>query len=124
MPASDDIQAMYAQFIALSREAFASGHLEMAYHALAGAMHAARGAGNAGWLAQVEAMASEQLAWVDAHDPDNRLSTISARRRGTQLLWTTLSHEAATSRKMAQTTSRLASPAYEPRPPVHHEGQG
>jgi hypothetical protein len=64
--------------LAISREAHARGQHEVAYHALTSALHAAYDARDRGALSAVAQEAAGQIAWMDDHAPEHRLSTTSA----------------------------------------------
>jgi hypothetical protein len=85
---------MYEQFIALNRAAFEGRHFDGAYHALDGALVCARDLQDADRLAAVEATATEQLAWIDAHDPAYHHSTAAAKTRGHASIFATLAAQA------------------------------
>ena len=74
-------RALSGRLFALSQEAHRGRHHEAAYHALVACMHAAHDDGDEATLITVEREAREQLAWIDEHVPDQRLSTASARER-------------------------------------------
>ena len=79
-----DLSRTYDVLMALNREAFAAGRYEIAYHALEAALWSAEGLGDDRRLAQVQALAAEQGAWIDANAPGHRLSSHSALGRTTQ----------------------------------------
>jgi hypothetical protein len=74
MPHSD-MGDTYEHLMAISREAVARGHYEVAYHALAAAMHVAEVLHDSTRLREVEGEAQEQMMWIDDRDPEHRLST-------------------------------------------------
>jgi len=98
----DDAATLYETALSLSRAAFAGRHYAMAYHALAGAMHAAFDHGDDERLVAVGNVAHEQGSWLDKHDPGNELSSRSAATRGSQSLWSSLQREVETRRQMLQ----------------------
>lgn len=69
---------LHAQLVAISRAAHAAGQHEVAYHSLMAALHAARDAEDVDGIAESVHEAREQIAWIDAHRPEHRLSTASA----------------------------------------------
>lgn len=71
---------LFERLLALGREAHHTGHHETAYHALTAAMHAAEDAGDVRALAEIGREVEAQIAWIDRHAPQHRLSTASARR--------------------------------------------
>lgn len=78
MPTRDAPPKLYGRFIALSRKACASGLYAAAYHALAAAMHCGIEARDAAQLAEVEAIAQDQLEWIDTHTPTHPRSRKSS----------------------------------------------
>ena len=67
MPEHPDTASLFAQCIALNREAFAAGYYNTAYHALAAALYVAHARQETEGLARVECLAVEQLAVIDAN---------------------------------------------------------
>jgi len=58
------------------------GEHQVAYHALAGVLHAAESLRQAEVLDRVAALAREHCKWIDLHDPLHPLSSQSASSRG------------------------------------------
>ena len=75
------VASIAERLLAVAREAHAVGGPEAAYHALAAGMHAADDTGDVRMLADIGREAEAQIAWIDAHAPEHRLSTLSASRR-------------------------------------------
>ena len=87
---------MYSRLMAISQEALVSAHEETAYHALTAAMHLADDLGDDQRLLAVERAAKAQLDWIDAHNPENRMSSQStAERKGVNLYYTLIKQAAA-----------------------------
>jgi hypothetical protein len=73
---------VYSSLIQINQKSFASAEYDVAYHALSGALHCAASLKDIKYLSQVEQLAGQQLAWIDAHDPEYDHSTHSASKRG------------------------------------------
>jgi hypothetical protein len=87
---------LYERLLALNREAFAAGSYEVAYHALAAAMHCAIELEAPELLSDVAQRASEQMTWIDEHVPEHTLSTRSAGQRGNTSVYGLLARQATT----------------------------
>jgi hypothetical protein len=85
---------LFAQLMALNREAFAAGYYSTAYHTLAAALHVAYAHHDAAGLAMVERLAGEQLALIDATAPAYEYSTQAAEARGHPSIFTMLARQA------------------------------
>ena len=94
------IRTMLERFLTLNHQAFATGHYAIAYHALAAALHTAQARQYAAGLAQVEALAQEQLATIDRTAPASEHSSHSAEARGHLSPFTLLAHEARAARRL------------------------
>jgi hypothetical protein len=94
MPEHPDTASLFAQCIALNREAFAAGYYNTAYHALAAALYVAHARQETEGLARVERLAVEQLAVIDATAPAYEYSTRSADASGLPSIFTMLAREA------------------------------
>lgn len=70
----------YEDLLRLSRAAHAARQHEVAYHALAAALHAADDGGDVHALAEVIREAEAQIGRIDRETPEHRLSTTSAGR--------------------------------------------
>jgi hypothetical protein len=68
--------------LAESRSALAAGMYEVAYHALAGALHGAEEASDDQRLRAIQAEATSQQNAVDERSPQHRLSRLSGKDRG------------------------------------------
>ena len=82
--------SMFARLMALSHEAARNGQYEVAYHALAAAMHSAELNQNLTELAEVAAVCAEQAAAVEAVKPAHSLSQSRAAARGTHPIYKSL----------------------------------
>jgi hypothetical protein len=89
------IADFYAPLFALSRDAHAIGEFEVAYHALVAAMHAVAEGDDVALLDAVEREARRQIAWIDEHAPEHRLSTSSAQKHAHPGVYAMLAREAA-----------------------------
>jgi hypothetical protein len=94
MPSNDE-RNLYSQLLVINRQAFTHAHYEVAYHALAAALHSAYDTGDQERLRDVQFIATSQRDWIDTHQPDHRLSTSSARARGQNSMFTMLERQAA-----------------------------
>jgi hypothetical protein len=73
---------LFETLLQINNVAFGNGQFDVAYHALAGALHAARDTGNEPGLREVTRLAEEQIADIDTHHPEYHHSTASATLRG------------------------------------------
>jgi len=89
--AESKLRDVYARLIQINQEMFADAEYDIAYHVLAGALHCAATLREINYLAQLEHLADDQLAWIDAHDPDYEHSTQSSARRGLTSIYKNLS---------------------------------
>ncbi len=78
----DSGRTIQHRLLALARDAHAGGLHEAAYHALAGALHAAEAAGDMATIAAVMREAATQVAWIDEHLPEHRMSSSSTAAHG------------------------------------------
>lgn len=78
----DSGRTIQHRLLALARDAHAGGLHEAAYHALAGALHAAEAARDLATVTAVMHEAATQLAWIDRHLPEHRMSSSSAASHG------------------------------------------
>jgi hypothetical protein len=70
------------ELLSASRQALAAGLYELAYHALAGALHGAESGGDGERLRAIEAEAGRQQGVVDTEATEHRLSRRGGRRHG------------------------------------------
>ena len=87
-----------ADLLSLGERAAAVGQYEVAYHALAAAMHAAKDAGDRAALDDALTMCEAQSAAIEAIRPPHGMSQLSAHRRGTEALDTSLHNTIASVR--------------------------
>src|SRR5262245_10715280 len=80
---SFDPHTGYGQILAFSRDAFAAGHAEVAYHLLMGCLHAAQTSGDTERLQEVAGAARSMLRALDESDPPHPLGTLGSQKRGT-----------------------------------------
>ena len=85
---------VYQQLLAINSEAHTSASYEVAYHALAAALHAAHGAHDEPGVLRVKKLAEEQIEWIDAHDSAHPLATASAAERGHATVYAMLAQQA------------------------------
>jgi DNA-binding IclR family transcriptional regulator len=71
----------------LHAEAREIGEHQVAYHALAGALHAAESLREVDMLEEVGALAREHGRWIDQNEPTHPLSSHSAALRGHQSIF-------------------------------------
>ena len=90
MTPDSDLSDTYERLLATSRAMTARGLYEVAYHALAAAMHCAEALGDSERLVVVEREAREQLMWIDDRDPEHQLSTVSATKRRNRSVYQSL----------------------------------
>ncbi len=95
-----------SRLMAISQEALDAGHFDVAYHALAAALHLATEEKDREALRQVEKAATEQLSWIDTHAPDYPHSTASAVKRGHQTIFLQLSRQAHTRQHLLEAEAR------------------
>lgn len=88
------LTGLYEQLMGVHRAAFDGAYYSAAYHALAGALHCAGDAGDVERVSQVEHLATEQLAWIDANVPAYEHSSQSAETRGHVSIYTMLARQA------------------------------
>ena len=77
-----NLSNLYQRLMSINQEAFAGEYYNIAYHALAAALHYAQSLNNEQSLSKVERVAEEQLRWIDLHHPEYRYSTQSSSNRG------------------------------------------
>lgn len=95
MTENTDVE-IFDRFISLAKETFALGHYDVSYHALAAAYHWAQDTASLEWLSTVEALANEQMAWIDKNAAHYHHSTEAAALRGHDALLKTLAMMAHT----------------------------
>lgn len=91
---------MFDRLLGISRGAFEARRFSSAYHALAAALHWAEEDNDEEQLRLVEQEVTEQLAWIDRNAPAYHHSTQSARERGNESIFVTLSRQARTRANM------------------------
>lgn len=87
-------ESFYPTLIAINRRAFARAEYEVAYHALAAALHVACDDANFERISDVRQIALRQAAWIDTHRPEHRLSSSSAKARGRNSMFVMLERQA------------------------------
>src|SRR5262245_20731198 len=111
MPESDllnqsDLRDMYNRLLQLNHEAFVRNEHDIAYHMLMAALQCAYKLGDPSGLEEVARLASQQLAWIDDHQPDYHHSTVSAEQRGHTSVYRLLVEQAHTRTKMLPPNER------------------
>jgi hypothetical protein len=91
----------YSRLLVINRDAFAGAHYEVAYHALAAALHSACDQANQERVRNVQTLATQQRDWIDVHRPEHRMSTTSALTRGQKSQFWMLERQAAALRQLA-----------------------
>ena len=76
------LQELRDRLLELHAQARALGYHEVAYHALAAAMHAGESSRDLASIDLVEQRSREHGQWLDSHDPQHPLSSPSAAQRG------------------------------------------
>lgn len=97
--------------VALGERVFAAGQIEMAYHALAAALHGAETLGDAERMSKVVDLAHEQLAWLDAHRPEHPHASAGAAARGNPGVYAGLVVQANAALIMVRSGRARAGPA-------------
>ena len=96
MPNTLPVEAdSYSRLLVINGQEFSGAHYEVAYHALAAALHAACDDANMTRLRQIQQIAVQQRDWIDEHQPEHRLSTTSAQQRGQRNVFWMLERQAA-----------------------------
>ncbi|HEY9016255.1 MAG TPA: hypothetical protein VIM84_14475 [Gemmatimonadales bacterium] len=75
-------EELYQKLLAMHEDAFAAGRFDVAYHVLAAALHAAEEVPSIELLMAVRDLAEQRQKALDAMEPQHRLSSLSAGRRG------------------------------------------
>jgi uncharacterized protein YecT (DUF1311 family) len=84
------LKETYLRLIQINQETFAGGEYDVAYHALSGAIYCAASLKEINYIVEVERLAVQQLAWIDAHDPEYEHSTESSSKRGLPSIYSNL----------------------------------
>ena len=90
MTPSCSCQEMYEQLIEINKEAFGQSLFEVAYHALAAALHCAIVLEGQTVLRDLEQRATEQRDWIEAYALGHPLSTQSALLHRHRSIYTSL----------------------------------
>ncbi len=93
---------LYDELMSVHHRAFAGARYNVAYHALAAALHCAEDACDLERVTEVEHLASEQLVWIDLHAPAYEHSSQNASSRGHASIYTMLSRQAHAKALMLQ----------------------
>src|SRR4051812_41801496 len=89
-----ELREMYQQFIDQNVQAFAGRQFEIAYHALAAALHCAESLQDGRLLSDVERSAGEQDRWIEDNAPFHRVSPAQAKARGNDSIFSSLARQA------------------------------
>jgi hypothetical protein len=89
------LRRLYSLLIQVNQESFAGAEYDVAYHTLSAAAHCAGSIKEIHYLHEVERLAIQQLAWIDAHDPEYEHSTRSASQRGHTSIYKNLANTAS-----------------------------
>lgn len=92
---ADDMQEMFEQLMRINEQAFAGHQFDVAYHALAAALHCAEASKDEVGLQRVQDVAAAQSTWIDRNAPNYQHSTQSAKSRGHKSIFATLAHQAS-----------------------------
>lgn len=95
-------QDLYDRLMAVNQEGFDARLYDVAYHALASAMHAALFLESDEPLRAVAKRARDQGLWIDLNDPQYEHSTRSAATRNHESIFLMLVHQAETNIEIRQ----------------------
>ena len=87
-------RSLAGQLLRINGVSYADGRFQVAYHVLGAALHCAEELVDLEMALAVQRRAEQQQAELDQTDPPHSLSTVGARRRGTQPLFTSLGRTA------------------------------
>lgn len=90
MPQHEPIDQLYQKLLAMHEDAFVAGRFDLAYHVLAAALHAAEEVPSIELLMAVRDLAEKRQEALDTMEPQHRLSSLSAGRRGHTAQYTAL----------------------------------
>jgi hypothetical protein len=111
-----DLDQCYDVLLAIDREALAESQYELAYHALAGALHCAEAARDEERVAHVAALVEEHRRRVDAEEPPHPISSAAAAARGHRSLFETLAGQAASLLARLRSTAAIERATQRPWP--------
>jgi hypothetical protein len=103
------VRNLYQRLWQISKEAFAGEEFDIAYHALTAALYCGRILNDVEILREVENVARDNLAWIDAHRPDYDHSTQSASTRNHASVYQTLAQQAKARVTIIQNATKLFS---------------
>ncbi|HEX8694714.1 MAG TPA: hypothetical protein VF746_19975 [Longimicrobium sp.] len=87
MANGEQIHSLLGTLLEVHRSAFELGEHEVSFHALSAAAHAAESLEDVDVLERIAGLSRGELAWLDAHAPDHRLSSRSAEQRRHQSIF-------------------------------------
>ena len=97
---------LQAASLALFEAARNADQHEVAYHALAAALHAAEALDDAASCAEVERLANESRLRIDDEEPGHKLSTSTAHQRGHESIYKQLALTAVSARLRIEATAQ------------------
>jgi hypothetical protein len=98
MQADHEADKLYRTLMQMHEETFDAGLLEVSYHLLAAALHAAEKVNDIERLGRLETLATQRQAEIDRTQPQHKVSSASANGRGNFALFTSLSAIASAAR--------------------------
>jgi hypothetical protein len=107
---------MFRTLLNANLTAMSGEQYEVAYHALAAALHAAADARDCAQLAEVGDIAVTQLGWINRNAPGHRLSTGSAASRGNKSPFASLAAQSRSTRGRIRIEAALAASRLLPAP--------
>lgn len=99
MAGKERVRPILEAMLEAHRSAFELGEHEVSFHALSAAAHAAESLEDVDALERVAQLSRGELAWLDAHAPDHRLSSRSAAERRHQSIFEQLAVTATAMRQ-------------------------
>jgi hypothetical protein len=96
--AREPAEQLYHRLRAMHDEAIEAGRYELGYHVLAAALHAAEELDSLELLTEIGALAGERQRMLDDLQPEHRLSSNAAHRRGNSAQYSALVSIAAAAR--------------------------
>lgn len=99
---------MFRTLLNANLAAMSGEQYEVAYHALAAALHVASDAGDSAQLAEVAEIAVTQLGWINRNAPGHRLATGSAASRGNKSPFASLAVQSRSTRGRIRVEAAMA----------------
>ncbi|HEU0055270.1 MAG TPA: hypothetical protein VFQ39_18915 [Longimicrobium sp.] len=107
MTTESPLRTLLGTLLDAHRSAFDLREHATAFHALSAACHAAESLEDLEALSGIHRLALDELAWIDAHDPENRLSTRVAEQRHRQSIFVQLATTAHGMRQRIEADRRI-----------------